>query len=266
MKESIFSSGIYYRENKSSAADRPTLVFVHGLSGSSSAWLKYEEVFKNDHNIISIDLRGHGKSLKFKNFSDYQISELAEDLNSIVNHLKLDKFILISHSFGTLAVLEFMKKYQNKLLSSVFISPNHFVEERKLARLFQLPVWIMKTIIGFWPFFKKNGIHLDYLKYANTGDWNLRRMFFDIRNTSLKVYFYSLLHSYGADYRQFLEKIKIPVLIIHGNKDTVFPVKGSIMMSKMIKNSKLVIIEDSDHIIVFNKFPKVLAAIKDFLD
>jgi len=50
MKESYFSkNNIYYRINEFQPG-RPTLVFIHGLSGSSSAWLEYEKKFEK--NII----------------------------------------------------------------------------------------------------------------------------------------------------------------------------------------------------------------------
>ena len=49
------------------------MVFVHGVSGSSSAWWPYEKIFENKYNILTFDIRGHGKLKKFPNYSDYKI-------------------------------------------------------------------------------------------------------------------------------------------------------------------------------------------------
>ena len=38
------------------------VTFIHGAGGSSSIWYKQLRDFKNKHNVLLIDLRGHGKS------------------------------------------------------------------------------------------------------------------------------------------------------------------------------------------------------------
>ena len=64
MKEYYFDNDkIYYRTNEFKA-DRLILVFIHGVSGSSSSWWTYEKIFENKYNILTYDIRGHGKSKK----------------------------------------------------------------------------------------------------------------------------------------------------------------------------------------------------------
>ena len=38
------------------------VTFVHGAGGSSSIWFKQIRVFKNEYNVLVLDLRGHGNS------------------------------------------------------------------------------------------------------------------------------------------------------------------------------------------------------------
>ena len=66
----------------------------------------------------------------------------------------------------------------------------------------------------------KVGNHVDYSHYKNTGDWNIRRMFADIKNTGLRPYIYAVEQSFHFDHSAFLPEINVPVLIIHGKKDT----------------------------------------------
>lgn len=62
MQEYIYSpKKIFYKKNEFKPG-RPALVFVHGLSDSSSAWLPYEKKFEAQSNILTFDLRGHGYS------------------------------------------------------------------------------------------------------------------------------------------------------------------------------------------------------------
>ena len=266
MIEQIFSkNGLYYRLNKFEE-NRPTLVFVHGLSGSSSAWLPYEKFFGDKYNVLSFDLRGHGKSLKYKNWNDYLIEKLTEELNELIIHLAVNKFVLISHSFGTFIAFEFLKKYQDKVSSAIFLSPGLQVSKRKLAILVKPLLWFYRALANLLPFLSKPGRHIDYLKYKNTGDWNIRRMFADIGNTGLRPYLYGILQLYENDFEVILKKIKIPVLIIHGEKDTIIPAENSEIISEKIKNSELVFLSGAGHILVLNNFPEVSAEISKFLE
>ena len=75
-----------------------------------------------------------------------------------------------------------------------------------------------------------------------------------------------MAHAYNFDIENFLSKIKIPILIIHGDKDTIFPVSSGIKINNLIKKSKLIILNECDHIIVLNNFNKVYNEINKFLE
>jgi pimeloyl-ACP methyl ester carboxylesterase len=53
---------------------------------------------------------------------------------------------------------------------------------------------------------------------------------------------------------------------VHGKKDSIFPVENSILMAEKIKNSKLVLLEKADHIVVLNNFIEVSDAIEEFAE
>ena len=254
---------IFYWKNIFSPT-RPTLIFVHGLSGSSSAWIKYEKKFSRSFNVVSLDLRGHGKSEKFKEYEAYEIKKFAQDILELVGYLKIKNFILVSHSFGTLVALEFLFHHQDLVKAAVFISHSFYVKNRILAKILK-PFLYFTKFLSRLPLPLKTGGHIDYSHYINTGDWNLRRSLADIRNTSLRVYLYSTKQSYNFNRQDFLEKIKIPTLIIHGKKDTIFPVKNSLIMAEKIKDSRLVILEKADHILVLNNYNEVSREIEKFL-
>jgi pimeloyl-ACP methyl ester carboxylesterase len=74
------------------------LFFLHGYTLSSKSWLPYVEDFHEEYEVYLIDLTGHGKSEAFK--ESLSIKSVAEDLNFLVQHLKLDKIKAIGFSFG----------------------------------------------------------------------------------------------------------------------------------------------------------------------
>ena len=119
MRELFSKRGIYYRTNDFSNR-KQTIVFVHGLSGSSSAWLEYEKKFTADYNLVALDLRGHGKSKKFKNYGDYEISNFVGDIEEILQELNIKKFILVSHSFGSVIALALIKRRKEDITKAIF--------------------------------------------------------------------------------------------------------------------------------------------------
>ncbi len=253
---------IFYRKNKFSNK-RKTLIFVHGVSGSSSAWINFEKRFSKIFNILTFDLRGHGKSFRPEKFSEYYLENFSEDLYGLIKHENVTNPILIGHSFGNLVILNFLEKHLKLVKSVIFVS-TEYAPSKRLANKIVAASFLLNPLAALLNSKKKLG-HVDYSNYKNTGDWNLKRMYADAKNTGFKSYLYSLQHSYNSNAEKLLPKIKIPVLIIHGDKDTIFDVSYAKEMASKIKNSKIVIFRGANHIIPLNYFKKLSKEIEKFV-
>jgi pimeloyl-ACP methyl ester carboxylesterase len=76
-----------------------TIMFIHGYAGCAETWEFQINHFAREYRIIAPDLRGHGQS--DAPFTEYTMSELVDDINSVAEMLNLPKkFVLIGHSFG----------------------------------------------------------------------------------------------------------------------------------------------------------------------
>ncbi len=264
MKEGFFEDrGIYYRTNDF-RPDRETIVFVHGLSGSSSSWFPYEKKFGDDYNILTFDLRGHGKSLKPKRYEDYEIKKMSEDLVELLGYLKIRRFIMVSHSLASLIALEFLTHHMERVSSAVFLSPSYYARARTVAK-FTDHLLRLSQYLPLFPYTKGPTGHVDYTRYHNSSDWDLLRTIADVRNTSLRVYLFCSEQALRVNYENFVPQINMPVLLVHGEKDTIFPFANSISMHKKIKGSVLTLLPHADHIIVINYFDEVSKHINQFL-
>lgn len=74
------------------------LFLLHGYTLSSKSWLPYVNDFDKEYEVYLIDLTGHGKSEAFK--QNLSIKSVAEDVDSLVEYLKLKKIKAIGFSFG----------------------------------------------------------------------------------------------------------------------------------------------------------------------
>lgn len=244
--ENIFNNKIYYRTNAFNKG-RLTLVFVHGVCGSSSAWWEFEKKLENKYNILAFDIRGHGKSKRFYKYEDYKIENFSNDLLGLVQYLKIKKFVLISHSFGTFVSLDFIRAHQDYLQGIIFLSPHYNASMMPEAKIVE-PFLNFFSKIKFPISKNKKRKHLNYLKdYPNSGDFNIRRTFADVSNTGLRVYLYVTKQAYEYNGENILKDIKVPTLIIHGVKDKIFPVKWGMLMAEKIPNAKIVLLENVSH-------------------
>jgi pimeloyl-ACP methyl ester carboxylesterase len=262
MIEGYLDNGVYFRHNEL-VAGRPVLVFVHGFTGSSSAWAGYEEELGQKYNLVFFDWRGHGKSKKYSHCGDYRIENIVRDLADIFGALRVSEAIIISHSYGSLIAIDFYAKYPHLVRGLVFLAPDYRVGEALWIKLghflmSNMPVGLLKTRAGEY------GAHLDYSRLP-TGDWSFKRIFADIRNTTFQTYccYFRQIDKFNA--KEIVPGIIVPVLIIHGAKDTIFPAKNSSLMAKKIKNARLEIIPGANHILVLNNTAQIIEQIDIFV-
>ena len=98
---------------------KDTIVFLHGSGLSHIVWSLTEKYFsKNKFNVLSVDLPGHGNS---DGPSLDSIEKISDWLEKVFIKLNLNKIIIVGHSQGCLAALEYSFKYKSRLRKIVFI-------------------------------------------------------------------------------------------------------------------------------------------------
>lgn len=266
MKEFILQKrGICYRINEFDA-NRKTLVFIHGLSGSASAWFPYEKKFGETYNLLTFDLRGHGKSDKPKRHVDYAVGNLSDDLYELLNHLGITECVLVSHSYGSLVALEFLREHVDRVSATIFLSPTAFLMQTRWSPLIRTLGYALVSVFGIFPFHPAIRGRVDYSPYIPTADWDLRRILRDIYATSLRAYLYCLVQAYRYRADELWRGIRVPTRIVHGTADSYIPFAHSVRLSKEISGSKLVLIENANHIIVLNNVLEVSENIEAFVE
>lgn len=266
MHEHYFGErGICYRVNDFQP-DRQTIVWIHGLSGSASAWFPYEKLFGDKYNLLTFDLRGHGRSARPCRYEDYALLTCAEDLHELLAYLRIETCIMASHSLGALVALEYVSAHKEKVSAMIFLSPSSFLKQTKWFPFVRVTDRVLIALLRLFPFRTSMRGRVDYsILFTYTSDWDPRRIFRDVYITTLHSYFYCLAQSYTKDYDDVWKYISVPTLIIHGTKDTYIPVQHSMRLAKEIRGSKLVLLESANHIIVINNIPEVAEHIKSFL-
>lgn len=218
------------------------IVILHGWGHSRKMWMGFCSMFKKQ-NVICPDLPGFGER---KLISDkWKVSDYADWLEKYLNNQNLEDIVLIGHSFGGKIAIEYASRHQTKIKKIILISA-------PVLRRPSLPTKI-KIIIN--KIFKLT--HSSLKATIKNSEYE------EAKRTGLgKVFTNSVVY----DATSILPKIKVPTLIVWGDKDKDAPVEIAAEMHRMIKNSKIEILSGLAHNIYLENPVILYGLINNFID
>lgn len=212
------------------------LLILHGWKSNSERWQKTADLLgaANIQTIIP-DLPGFGKSQEplsawsLDNYTDW-LAEFCRQVPEL--H---DAFYLGGHSFGGALAAKFAIKYPQKV-HKLFLVSAACVRQMKTSKKM---LWRFSKIAKLFSFLPKYDLarkafykfilrKTDYLQVEGV-----------MKETYLKVIAEDLSHK--------INFLKVPVVIIWGDKDTFTPIDQAHFINKKIYNSKLFIIPGANH-------------------
>lgn len=87
-------------ERGSSPPGTPTLVLVHGFTGSAHDFALVVDALAVDRRVVLVDQRGHGLSTKTGSLEGYTLEQLAADLAAFLDAVGDGPVDLLGHSMG----------------------------------------------------------------------------------------------------------------------------------------------------------------------
>ena len=107
----------FTRNNLSLAFDRvgvdAPLVLIHGYPLDHTIWDEVVTLLSHTFDVILPDMRGFGKSDAPD--APWSMSDLADDLAGLLDHLTLDSAFVAGHSMGGYVALAFAQKYPSRV-------------------------------------------------------------------------------------------------------------------------------------------------------
>jgi len=270
--ESFDGVRIHYRyfRGGTSERDAPVLIFIHGLGGNSSAWEPVIRFFeKKDYPTLYFDVRGHGKSGKPRRVNAYRFENNARDLYEIVKREGISKVIIMGHSSGGMIGLNFYKLYPERVAGLVLMSSNY----TNPLRYFLFPVHYLTypvklfcyllSGVGFL-FGRKKVVYTNYYLYRHSSEIYL--LWRDMLGTPLEIFLWCFVELLDFDARGWLAEIKVPVLLIAGSADWFTRPSASQYMHEKIGDSRLYMVNSTEHDILFKRVDETSRIILSFLE
>ena len=239
-----------------------TIVFIHGLSDSLEYWRRLSIMLRDDYNVLSYDLRGHGES----EYGDekFTMDLLAQDLYDLFLKLNIEKASLIALSLGGNIALTFALKYPELvdklvLMSTFSENDDNFTskcKEFKKAINISYEAFF-DTIIRYvipQEIYDENREVLEVVKNMKAETANIKAI-----ENGIDI---------GMEFNvtDQLSKIENETLILKGRDDDIISLNLAQILNDNINDSKLIIFDDTKHdLLIESNISEILKLLRQFV-
>jgi len=231
---------------------RDSILILHGWAGSSKSWSKTKEILENQgYRVFVPDLPGFGITPDPPN--PWSIDDYTGWVRNFSEKQGLSQFFLLGHSFGGRIAIKFAVKYPGKLQGLILCASAGITPRPKMKITFFAFISRVGNLIFSLPVLEIFREPTRKLVYILT---NARDYYF-LQGKVMKETFKKTIEENLTPY---LSQIKMPTLIIWGDKDVMVPISDVYKMNKEISNSTLKIIPGGKHALNY-QFPEKLAEI-----
>jgi pimeloyl-ACP methyl ester carboxylesterase len=281
LQEKITVRGVehYYewiRQPQSGNA-KPIMVFIHGWCGSSRYWRSTALALCDRFDCLLYDLRGFGRSRLPLSPSDssltlsYELEEYANDLAILLDALGIDKIYLHSHSMGASVGAFFLTLYPERVEKAILTCNGIFeYDEKAFAAFYKFGGYVVKFRYKWFlniPFsdrlFMARFLHrpidkqnrLAFLEDFLTADYE----------AAMGTIFTSVSKKAVEIMPQKFAQIKVPTLLISGEKDIIIPAEMGRQAAALNPNVEYVEIPKTAHFPMLEDPKTYLLTVQEFL-
>ena len=239
------------------------IIFVHGFPFDHFMWDEQVTAFGNSYYCVRYDIRGLGASPAGD--GQLTVEMFVDDLENIIDELKLNRPILCGLSMGGYISLRAVERMENKFSALILCDTKSAADDNggKIKR-----AEAIKQINSgeFDPFIESFVLNCFGEKFVKENNAEYRKVVDrSKKNNPLGVKGCLLAMAGRTDTTEYLSKIKIPTLVISGSKDRLTPPAVMEPMANQISNSEFVQIDGAGHMTPIENPQMVNESIKNFL-
>ena len=235
-----------------------TLVLLHGMWSNNGFWRRVVPELAKNNEVILLDHMGHGESDRMR--VSYSLAAYASDLGHLLDSLGKNQVILLGFSLGASVAQEAYFQNPSRVTALVLIAtPPPY----KLHWMIGISLVSLLEKLGITSL-KRETIKALGRRYSKGTD----KRFIEKTLNELASYdddeFARLLRSAWDRGNVGREAgIRVPTLIVIGEKDRI--ISHSVSIQQAIPGSRLSIVPDCNHSVLFDRPERVVQEILDFL-
>jgi pimeloyl-ACP methyl ester carboxylesterase len=237
-----------------SGGDGPPLLFLHGLGGIWQNWLLNLPAFMRAHRVVAVDLPGFGQSEMPA--GKISLPGVAHTVDALCGELGLEEPVVVGNSMGGFVGAELAVSFPTRvsklvLVAAAGLSTEYLLREPLLAGARAWAVLTARTgvraeIAVSRPRLRRAALQV-VVRYPERLSVPLAIEL--VRGANAPGFIPAFDALMRHSFRDNLERIEIPVLIVWGRNDILVPVDDAEMYEHLIgENAHSVIFEDTGHL------------------
>lgn len=241
------------------------LVLIPGFASGIWCWTHQIGPLSERFEVVTFDPRGIAGSDSGERAAT--ISQIADDVAALLDHLDLDSAHILGISFGGFVAqdlaLRFPSKVQKLVLACTsFGGTEHVAPSAEVLMAFASTKGLNSAgrirqylSMAFQPNFQ--------VEHADVVD-----AFCDAREKNVvpeEVYLQQLTSAMGFDFAGAAKTIGADTLVLTGDADTVVPTANSVNLAAAIPNATLTAVEGAGHMFFIERADEFNGAVIDFL-
>jgi pimeloyl-ACP methyl ester carboxylesterase len=242
---------IYYEWHPADEPDAQTIMLSHGYSATSAMWRGQVAAFGKRYNLITWDMRGHGKSASPSDPACYSEQHTVDDMAAILNACAVEHAIIGGLSLGGYMALAFHIAYPDmcRALMLFDTGPGYKSDEGRKN-------WNKSA--------NATAAALDSEGLAALGAGNEVRMAEHTSAAGLAHAARGMLAQVDDRVIQSLPNIELPTLVLVGEDDQPFRIPTD-YMAKKIPGARKVILQGAGHASNIDQPTAFNQSMQDFL-
>jgi pimeloyl-ACP methyl ester carboxylesterase len=250
-----------YTANHALDPARPTVVFIHGAGGDHAVWALQSRYFAyHGHNLLAVDLPGHGRSQGNPLAS---IAAMADWVVALLDAAGAGKAALVGHSMGSLIALNaaacFPERVEKIALLGTVAPMQVSAGLLEAAEHQEHEAFDMINLWGHAPVSHLGG---------NTfpGVWMMGSYLRLLERTAPGTLYrdFAACNSYTSGLED-AARVVCPALLILGARDQMTPPRRARDLAAAIKGSRTVLLDAAGHAMMAEQPDWVLDELIDFL-
>ena len=231
------------------------LVLIHGWPLSAQAWEPQVAVLQTaGYRVVAYDRRGFGRSDKPE--SDYSYDTLADDLQRVMDQCGLQDVTLVGFSMGGGEVARYITRHGESRLHSVVFAAAVPPYLMQTANNPNGPLTPEKAQQGMEALAQDRNAFFDHFTRDFFSAQGVLQVTESQRNEAIALCHQSAPHAalacmeaFGTtDFREDLQRVTVPTLVLHGEADAIVPIEGSgLRTHHAVRHSQLVRINGAPH-------------------
>jgi 3-oxoadipate enol-lactonase len=232
-----------FKEGNSNAVP---LLFIHGFPFDHTMWRKQIDELNSQYFCISYNIRGIGMSLAGD--EQFTMDQFANNVLMTIDELKLNKPVICGLSMGGYVALRTIEKMENKFRGLILCDTKSAsdTDEARLKRAEGIKKINTDGLEQYISDFIQDCFS-DEFKKKNLSEYNEiveHSLGFD----PIGVKGCLLAMAGRTDTTSYLSKIKIPTLVLCGEKDNFTPPNVMKEMAEQIPDSEFYVVPNAGHI------------------